>query len=215
MYQVRTQRDTNYVQKKTKISRIRYTTRYQKPGTTNRLHHLGTDVTFFLPQPQHLKKTLINTISPPPPFLLFFCISCYGCVYLCLHFLVQLLMCVVGNFCSFGVVDFLVFAHIVRTCYLLRGFVFFLLVTHAPTFQWFCADTHRFTLRCWWLVALGGVGGTNQPTHHPTHPANRSPINSHSYTHTHPATMQSFCADVHRFTMEATPIRLPDHTSKQ
>ena len=28
--------------------------------------------------------------------------------------------------------------------------------THPPTLQGFCADAHRFTLKCWWVV--GGVG---------------------------------------------------------
>ena len=51
------------------------------------------------------------------------------------------------------------FAH---TYYLLRGIVFFHLVTHAhrpiptPThFARVCADVHRFTLKCWWLVGGG------------------------------------------------------------
>ena len=37
----------------TYISWIRCT-RYQRPGTTNHPHHLGADVTFCLPRPQHL-----------------------------------------------------------------------------------------------------------------------------------------------------------------
>ena len=71
-YQVRTGYVFREIQiiyrKKAKRSRIRYT-RYQRPGTTNHPHHLGTDVTFFLPRPQDL-KTLINTRCdiPPPPF---------------------------------------------------------------------------------------------------------------------------------------------------
>ena len=44
---------------------MRYT-RYQRPGTTNHPHPLGTDVTLFLPRPQHVKKTfLITKIYPP------------------------------------------------------------------------------------------------------------------------------------------------------
>ena len=68
-----------------KKSRIGYTTRYQRPGTTNHPRHLGTYVTLFLPQPQHLKNTLINTMPPPPPFWFFFCVSRYGCDDFCLH----------------------------------------------------------------------------------------------------------------------------------
>ena len=30
--------------------------------------------------------------------------------------------------------------------------------THPPTLRGFCADAHRFTLKCWWVV--GGVGWT-------------------------------------------------------
>ena len=49
----------------TYISWIRCT-RYQRPGTTNHPHHLGADVTFCLPRPQHLTQTLlINIIYPP------------------------------------------------------------------------------------------------------------------------------------------------------
>ena len=38
------------------------------------------------------------------------------------------------------------------------GVLFFYLVTHTPTLQGFCADAHRFTLKCWWVV--GDVGWT-------------------------------------------------------
>ena len=127
------------------MSRIRCT-RYQRPGTTNHPHHLGTDVTFFLPR-SHLKKTLINTwYNIPPPsiliillhFMVFVCTWCSWCVLLI--------------FFSFGLDDFFT-----RWCawYLLR---FCHLVTGTPTLQGFCADAHRFTLKCWWVVV--GIGWT-------------------------------------------------------
>ena len=114
------------------MSRIRCT-RYQRPGTTNHPHHLGTDVTFFLPR-SHLKKTLINTwYNIPPPsiliillhFMVFVCTWCSWCVLLI--------------FFSFGLDDFFT-----RWCawYLLR---FCHLVTGTPTLQGFCADAHHFT----------------------------------------------------------------------
>ena len=105
----------------------------------------------------------------------------------------------------------IIFLHM-STCYLLRGIVCFYLVTHTPTLQGFCTDTHRFTLKCWWSANGVGVGATNQPTHHPMHPANHLFTNSHSSTHTHPARMQGFCANVHRFTMEAIPRLLLEHS---
>ena len=62
-------------------------------------------------------------------------------------------------FVSFGI-DFF-FAHI---CYLLRGIFLFSLgdphpttYTYPPTLQGFCADAHRFTLKCW---VVGGAGWT-------------------------------------------------------
>ena len=72
--------------------------------------------------------------------------------------------------------------------------------THLLALQGFCADAYRFTLKCW-LVAGGwcvGVGENNQSTYHRTHPVNHLPTNSHPSSHTHPTTMQGFCADVHR-----------------
>ena len=59
-------RDINSLQKNNKISRIRYTG-YQRPGTTNDPDHLGTDVTFVLPRPQHFTKILLINIVYPPP----------------------------------------------------------------------------------------------------------------------------------------------------
>ena len=112
------------------------------------------------------------------------------------------------DFFHFGLITCL---HI-RTCYFLRGCVFFQLVTHTPSLQGFCADANRFALKCWWLVGGVGVGGTNQPTHHATHPANQLPTNSHPPTHSHPATMQGFCADVHCLTMESIPRLLLEHS---
>ena len=81
---------------KTKISRIRYTW-YQRSGTTNHPHHLGTDVTFSLPRPQHLTKTSLfvnrSTIPPPPSvlitishfvlWLIFFLFVCTWCSCWC------------------------------------------------------------------------------------------------------------------------------------
>ena len=93
--------------------------------------------------------------------------------------------------------------------------VFLHLVTHTPTLQGFCSDAHRFTLKCWSSMGGVGVGETNQPTHHPTHPANHLPTNSHPSTHTHPATMQGFCADVHRLTIEAIPRLLLEHNKNR
>ena len=93
--------------------------------------------------------------------------------------------------------------------------VFLHLVTHTPTLQGFCSDAHRFTLIGWRLVGDVGVGGTNQPTHHPTYPANQLPTSSHPSTRTHPATMQGFCADVHRLTMEAISRLLLEHSKNR
>ena len=41
--------------------------------------------------------------------------------------------------------------------------------------------THKF---------LHGVGGTNQPTYHPTHSANYLPTNSHQSTHVYKQTVE-------------------------
>ena len=65
-------------------------------------------------------------------------------------------------------------------------FFFFYLVTHTPTLQGFCTDAHRFTQKSWWSVGGFGVGGANQPRHHPTHPANHLSPNSHPSTRTQP-----------------------------
>ena len=70
-YQARTWRHTNYLQKYIYIyiSRTRYTRSwYQRPGTTNHPHHLGTNVMFFLPRPHRITKTSlwINIIHPLP-----------------------------------------------------------------------------------------------------------------------------------------------------
>ena len=111
-------RETRLIYRKTKISRIRYT-RYLRPGTTNHPHHLGTDVTFFFPRPQHLKKTLINTICPPSISIVL------------LHFVLWL-MAFVCTWCSYCVLFFFhlrlllsFFLHIPGTCYLLRDIVCF------------------------------------------------------------------------------------------
>ena len=82
--------------------------------------------------------------------------------------------------CCFFHFGFTLFLQI-RTCYLLGGIDFCYLVTHTPTLQGFCADAHRFTRKCWRSVGGVGVGGTNQPTHHPTHPANHLLANSPIY----------------------------------
>ena len=95
------------------------------------------------------------------------------------------------------------------------GYCFFYLVTHTLTLQGFCADAHRFAPKCWWSVGSVGSGGINQPTHHPTHPANHLPTNLHPSIHTHPATMQGFCADVHRVTMEAIPEKIEEPPTQQ
>ena len=113
---------------------------------------------------------------------------------------------------SFRAVDYF-FAHTTGLLFTPGYLFFFYLVTHAPTLQGFYADAHRLTLKCWWSVGGVGVGGTNQPTHHPTHPANHLPTNSYPSTHTHPATMQGFYADVHRLTMEAIPRLLLEHST--
>ena len=105
-------------------------------------------------------------------------------------------------FFSLGVVEYCSCTYIC-TCYSLRGLFSFQLVTHTPTLHRLCADAHRFTPKCW-LVGGVRVGGTNQSTHHPTHPANHLPTHSHPSTHVHPA-MQGFCADARRFNIGSDP----------
>ena len=151
-------RDTSYLQNKTKISRIRYT-RYQRPGTTNHPHHLQSDMMFSLSLLQHLKKTLINIVYPHPSFGLFFAFRVMA--DFCLQ-LVQLLMCNVDYFFHLGLLIFFC------TCNLLRGIVFFTCshpptYTHPPTLQGFCADAHRFTLKCWWVVGVGWTTFKDSP----------------------------------------------------
>ena len=57
----------------------------------------------------------------------------------------------------------------------------------------FGADVHLFAMKCWWVV-LVSVGSTS--------PSTRQATNTSTHT---PATMQGFCADVHRPSMETTP----------
>ena len=107
-------------------------------------------------------------IPLPPPFGLLFFISCYGW-----SFSVAL---VVVDMCWFFFFHLgLLILHMLFT----PGYFFFHLVTHTPTLQRFSADAHRFTLKYWCVVGGVGVGGTNKPTHHQTHPANHLPTNSH------------------------------------
>ena len=132
---------------------------YQRPGT-NHPHHLGTDVTFFLPRPQHLTKSLLlfNIIYPPPSILILFCVSCYGwCLFVCTWCSCWCVLLI----SSFGIVVDCFVAH---TYDLLRFFFTWwpaptdLQNPHPPTLQGFCTDAHRFTLKCWWVV--GDVGWT-------------------------------------------------------
>ena len=133
----------------------------------------------------------------------------------CLH-LVQLLMCaVVVSFiwgCCLFFCTYLLFTP--GCCHFSLGDPHQPTYTHPPTLQGFCADAHRFVLKCWWVVSGGGVGGTNQPTPHQTHPANHLPTNSHPSIHAHPATTQGFCTDVHRLIMEALPRLLLERNKK-
>ena len=107
---------------KTKISRIRYNL---VPTTANNHpHHLGTDVTFSLPRPQHLKKTLINKMYPSPLFGLFFCIiSCYGWWFF-------FALGVVADVCCWPFFPFGAVVFFAQTCSLLLGIVFLKVVIY-------------------------------------------------------------------------------------
>ena len=132
---------------KTKISRIRYT-RYQRSGTTNQRHHLGTGVTFFLPRP-HLTKTLLIILIYPLP----------------LHFLCSLAFRVKVD--GFGLDALGVVADVCCWFLLHLGLLMFFLhimfftpgcfstYTHPPTLQGFCAEANRFTRKSWWVVGGG------------------------------------------------------------
>ena len=180
----------------------------------------------FLTRPQHLKKTLTNTIledsvhvrmehvrscrihflkantiiiectHPPPVWLLvaFRVMVDDFCSHLCSY----LLMCVGWRYFAWNCWPF--FLHVIFT----PGYCFFSLSdphTHlASSFRWRASlHTEMFVDGGWcWCWC-----GTNQSSHHPTHPVNHlqlTPIH-----HTYTATMQGFCADVHRLTMEAIP----------
>ena len=100
---------------KTKISRIRYT-RYQRPGTTNHPHHLGTDVTVFRPHHNTSGRYctwLINTIYPPPSILI---IISHIVLWLMILFVCTwcICWCVLLFFFGGGYCLIIVFAH---TCY--------------------------------------------------------------------------------------------------
>ena len=123
-------------------------------------------------------------------------------------------MCIVIDYLlvfSFGAVGFFV-----RTYFLFAPeyIVFFLGDPHTHLAR-VSVDADRFTLKRWWSMGGVGVGGTNKPTHRPTHPANDLPTNSHPSTHTYPATMQGLCADMHFLTMESIPILLLEHRTKR
>ena len=111
-------------------------------------------MTSFLRPPQHLTKTLslINIIYPVPSIWRFFSISCFS--------LFLFAFGVVADVCCFFHLGLLLITFFAHACYLLRGIFSFDLVTHTlphpPTLQGFCADAHRFTQKCWWVV--GGVG---------------------------------------------------------
>ena len=89
--------------------------------------------------------------------------------------------------------------------------VFLHLVTHTPTLQGFCSDAHRFTLIGWRLVGDVGVGGTNQPTHHPTHPAAYLPTNSPNYPYP-PGHHARFLRRRASLIMKAIPRLLLEHS---
>ena len=69
---------------KTKISRTRY--QYQRPGTTNHPHYLGTGVVWRFSSHDNTSRrnyyVFIDVIYLPPPFWLLLCISCYVWWYL-------------------------------------------------------------------------------------------------------------------------------------
>ena len=133
---------------KTKKSIIRYI--YQRPGTTNHPHHLGTDVAFFLPL---LEDTIINQYSIPPPPL--------DCSF-AFHILVD---GVVADVCCW-------FFFIWDCCwplfctYMVFNQGYFVLAwwptptdLYPPTMKGFAlSDANLVTLKCWWVV--GGVGWT-------------------------------------------------------
>ena len=80
---------------------------------------------------------------------------------------------------------------------------------HPPTMQGLFDDAHRLTSKCWWWIVLVVVGATSPCTdrrtqYQPTHPP---------ATHTHPATIQGFCADTHRLTVK-TILRPNARTQK-
>ena len=84
----------------------------------------------------------------------FACSSVFLMVDFCLHLTLIYTSDVLISFHS--VVDYFF-----RTCYY-SGVLFFFTCdprpptyTHPPTLQGFCADTHRFTLKCWWIVLVG------------------------------------------------------------
>ena len=82
--------------------------------------------------------------------------ACAWCSCLCLFI-----------FFSFGIVDDVIFLHILVYC----GVFFFYLVTHThrpiptqpPTLQGFCADAHRFILKCWWAMGVGWTTFRDSP----------------------------------------------------
>ena len=135
-------------------------TRCQRPGTTDHPHHLGTDVTVFLSRPQQLTKTfsLINIYTPP------FCFDN--------HYAFR---ATVDEFCFFalGVVAesdvcywfIFSFGVVVDECYrkylFTPGYYFLLGEPHPPTnthpstLRGFCANAHRFPLKCCWVVGGG------------------------------------------------------------
>ena len=144
------------IQKKYKISRISYT-RYQRNGSTNHPHHLGTDVTFFLPRPPAPHEDIINQYNTPPLLLsLFFRFSGW---WFCL-FALGVVADVCWLFFHLELFSIILFAQVIYS-----GVHFFSLgdphpptYTHPLTLQGFCADAHRFTPKYWWVV--GGVGWT-------------------------------------------------------
>ena len=86
--------------------------------------------------------------------------------------------------------------------------------THPPTLQGLCADVHRVTLKCWWWV-LVAVGPTSPRTNRRTQQTTSPPTHTHPPILYHPATIQGFCADDNRLSMEAILRLLLEHSKNR
>ena len=184
-----------------KKTRTRYT-RYQRHFTANHPRHLGTDEPFFLARQQHLKKTLINTITPP---------ALHFDYYFAFRVMLMIFVCI----CSRRRVSLIIFiwGRLIFCTYVLfiPGYCFF---TWWPTPTQLYPPTHvarvfrgRASFQtemfvgggwcwCWW----------DQPAHAPSNaPSKQLTHQLHPPAQTYPDTMQGFCDDADRLTMEAFP----------